>query len=99
MKNISPLLKKLIFMEKYFKGGFIMRLDKFLMDSKIVKRRVIAHDLCDGGKVTKGSLNLKPGYEVKPGDIISVELPRKILQIKISEENSFEVISESLKNL
>ena len=49
-----------------------MRLDKYLKVSRIIKRRTVANEACDGGRVTVNGKTAKPGAEVKPGDILSV---------------------------
>lgn len=74
-----------------------MRLDKFLMDSKIVKRRVLAHNLCEGGKVKKNGKELKPAYKLKENDLITIELANRVLTIKIGENLSFELLKEYRK--
>ena len=47
-----------------------MRLDKFLKVSRIIKRRTVANEACDGGRVTINGKVSKAGAEVKEGDII-----------------------------
>lgn len=74
-----------------------MRLDKFLKKNRIVKRRVIAHDLCVNGKVLKDDRELKPGYEVKEGDKISIDFGKKILSIEILEDSRFNILKEEFK--
>ncbi|BBE32007.1 hypothetical protein OSSY52_21480 [Tepiditoga spiralis] len=74
-----------------------MRLDKFLMNSKIVKRRVLAHDLCEGGKVKKNEKILKPSYKLKENDLITIELANRVITIKIKENTSFEILKEHRK--
>ena len=49
-----------------------MRLDKYLKVSRIIKRRSVANEACDGGRVTINGKVAKPGADVKPGDMISV---------------------------
>lgn len=71
-----------------------MRLDKFLKKSGLIKRRVIAHDLCQAEKVKKNGNPLKPSYETKIGDILILLLTNKILTIKIIRETEFEIINE-----
>jgi len=74
-----------------------MRLDKFLKKNRIVKRRVIAHDLCVNGKVLKDDRELKPGYELKEGDKISIDFGKKILSIEILEDSRFNILKEEFK--
>ncbi len=74
-----------------------MRLDKYLADIRIVKRRVVAHDMCESGKVMRNGMALKPGYEIKIGDTLDVQLAKKTLKITVSGEKDFEVIQETIR--
>ncbi len=49
-----------------------MRLDKYLKVSRIIKRRTVANDACDAGRVTINGKVAKASSEVKVGDIIEV---------------------------
>lgn len=49
-----------------------MRLDKFLKVSRIIKRRTIANEACDVGRVTINGRSAKASVEVKPGDVIEI---------------------------
>ena len=49
-----------------------MRIDKYLKVSRIIKRRTVANEACDAGRVCVGDKPVKAGYEVKTGDIISI---------------------------
>ena len=49
-----------------------MRLDKWLKNSRLIKRRTIANEACDAGKVTANGRTVKASYEVKPGDVLSL---------------------------
>ena len=51
-----------------------MRLDKYLKVSRIVKRRTIANDACDAGRVLVNSKPARASYAVKVGDVITVNL-------------------------
>ena len=59
-----------------------MRLDLFLKETRIIKRRTIAKEYCDRGLVLVNDKVSKPSLEVKNGDIIDIKLGAKILQIK-----------------
>ncbi|QCX33753.1 RNA-binding S4 domain-containing protein [Caloramator sp. E03] len=50
-----------------------MRLDKFLKTSRIIKRRTVAKEVCDTGKVFVNGKVAKPGTDVKIGDIIEIQ--------------------------
>jgi ribosomal 50S subunit-recycling heat shock protein len=54
-----------------------MRLDVFLKISRLVKRRAVAKEFCDAGLVLVGGTPAKAGREVRPGDIITLELARR----------------------
>ena len=51
-----------------------MRLDKYLKVSRIVKRRTVANDACDAGRVLVNNKPARASYAVKTGDIITVNL-------------------------
>lgn len=49
-----------------------MRIDKFLKNARIIKRRPVAKEACDGGRVKINGKTAKAGDEVNPGDVIEV---------------------------
>jgi ribosomal 50S subunit-recycling heat shock protein len=49
-----------------------MRLDKYLKTSRIIKRRTIAKDACDQGRIEVNDLIAKAGHVVKIGDVITI---------------------------
>ena len=49
-----------------------MRIDKFLKVSRILKRRTVAKEACDGGKVSVNGRECKPSYELKVGDVVEI---------------------------
>ena len=49
-----------------------MRLDKYLKVSRLIKRRTVANEACDGGRVSVNGRQAKASYEVKVGDVITV---------------------------
>ncbi|MHC1787193.1 MAG: RNA-binding S4 domain-containing protein [Christensenellales bacterium] len=55
-----------------------MRLDKFLKVSRLIKRRTVAKEACDGGRVTLGGRVAKAGSEVKPGDVMEVRFGSRL---------------------
>ena len=54
-----------------------MRLDKFLKVSKIIKRRTVANEIVDAGRVIVNGKPVKPSYEVKIGDIVIIKFGDK----------------------
>ena len=49
-----------------------MRLDKFLKVSRVIKRRTVANEACDAGRVSVNGKIAKAGLEIKPGDQIEI---------------------------
>lgn len=65
-----------------------MRLDKYLKVSRIIKRRTVANEACDAGRVTVNGKPARASYDVKIGDVIEVTLGArsvKILVLEVSE--------------
>ena len=60
-----------------------MRLDKFLKVSRIIKRRTVANEAADGGRISVNGRVVKPSYEVKAGDIVEIKFGDKISKFKI----------------
>ena len=60
-----------------------MRLDKFLKVSRVIKRRTVANEAADGGRVSVNGKVVKPSYEVKIGDIIEIKFGDKISKFEI----------------
>ena len=62
-----------------------MRLDKYLKVSRIIKRRTVANEACDAGRVTVNGKVAKAGTEVKIGDVIEIKFGNKTTKVDISE--------------
>ena len=62
-----------------------MRLDKYLKVSRLIKRRTVANEACDAGRVTVGGKVARASYDVKEGDIIEIGLGQRPLKIKVLE--------------
>ena len=60
-----------------------MRLDKFLKTSRIIKRRSVANEACDAGRVTVNTKTAKAGLEVKKGDIIEIKFGGHTTKIEV----------------
>ncbi len=84
-----------------------MRLDKFLKISRIIKRRTVAKEIADQGRVTVNGKQAKSSTKVAIGDIIVIVFGNKTLTIKVKElrettkkgeaDSLFELISEEYK--
>lgn len=62
-----------------------MRLDKFLKVSRLIKRRTLAKEVADQGRVTINGNKAKAGTEVANGDEITIQFGQKLVTIKVNE--------------
>ena len=62
-----------------------MRLEKYLKVSRIIKRRTVANDACDGDLVTVNGKPAKASYDVKIGDVITVRFGQRTLCVRVKE--------------
>jgi ribosomal 50S subunit-recycling heat shock protein len=60
-----------------------MRLDKFLKVSRLIKRRTVANDACDAGRVTINGKTAKASADVKVGDVIEVGFGSKAVKVEV----------------
>lgn len=75
-----------------------MRLDKYLKNSRLIKRRTVAKDACDSGKITVNDKIAKPGTEVKVGDVIEMTFGEKKMSVEVLDLKEH-VTKESSKEL
>ncbi|MCI8566415.1 MAG: RNA-binding S4 domain-containing protein [Lachnospiraceae bacterium] len=79
-----------------------MRLDKFLKVSRIIKRRTVANEACDAGRVQVNGKTAKASTEVKVGDVIEVQFgsrPVKAEVLGIQETTKKDEASELFRYL
>lgn len=79
-----------------------MRIDKYLKLTRVIKRRTVANEACDAGRVEVNGKTVKASYEVKPGDQISIGFGNRRVSLRVLEvketvrkeeaENLFEYI-------
>ena len=60
-----------------------MRLDKFLKVSRVIKRRTVANEACDSGRVVINGKTAKASTEVKIGDVIEIKYGEKIIKFRV----------------
>lgn len=60
-----------------------MRIDKFLKVSRIIKRRTVANEACDGDHVVVNGRQVKASYNVKVGDVVEIIFGAKTLRFKV----------------
>ncbi len=62
-----------------------MRIDKYLKVSRIIKRRTVAAEACDGGRVSVNGKAAKPGTDIKIGDVIEVSFGEKKVKVEVTD--------------
>ncbi len=80
-----------------------MRIDKFLKVSRVIKRRTVAQEACDGGRIEINGKVAKPSKDVNVGDIVSVTFGNRTMsfevlsvdekQTKQSAENMYRILA------
>ena len=60
-----------------------MRIDKFLKVSRVIKRRTVANDAADSGRISVNGRVVKPSYEVKVGDVVEIKFGDKVSKFEI----------------
>ena len=60
-----------------------MRLDKYLKVSRLIKRRTVANEACDAGRVFVNEKPAKASVNVKPGDIIEIQFGNKNTKVEV----------------
>ena len=60
-----------------------MRLDKYLKVSRLIKRRTVANDACDAGRVQVNGKVVKASYDVKVGDVIEIAFGNKSVKAEV----------------
>lgn len=64
-----------------------MRLDKFLKVSRVIKRRTVANDACDAGRVSINGKVAKASSEVKVGDMVEIRFGEKLIKFEVASIN------------
>ncbi|MDD3014178.1 MAG: RNA-binding S4 domain-containing protein [Candidatus Gastranaerophilales bacterium] len=77
----------------------MMRLDKFLKVSRLIKRRTVANEVSDQGRIFINDKPAKPSKEVKEGDKISIEYYNKTLVVEVLKVPSSNVSIQESKDL
>lgn len=60
-----------------------MRLDKFLKVSRLIKRRTVANEACDAGRLLVNDKPAKASVKVKPGDIIEIQFGTRTVKVEV----------------
>ncbi len=66
-----------------------MRLDKYLKVSRLIKRRTVANEACDAGRVFVNGKPARASYDVKQGDLLEIQLGARTLKAEVLEVNEY----------
>lgn len=61
-----------------------MRLDKYLKVSRLIKRRTVANEACDAGRVIVNGNAARASYDVKTGDVIEIHFGEKTVKVRVT---------------
>ena len=75
-----------------------MRLDKFLKVSRLIKRRTVANEACDAGRVLVNGKSAKASLNVKEGDVIEIEFGTRTVKVEVLDVKET-VKKEEVENL
>lgn len=62
-----------------------MRLDKYLKVSRVIKRRTVAKEICEAGRIQVNGHTAKAGHDLKIGDILDIPMGNRRLKIRVVE--------------
>lgn len=60
-----------------------MRIDKYLKVSRLIKRRAVANEACDQGRITVNGKVVKASYDVKENDILEIKMGERIIRVQV----------------
>ena len=66
-----------------------MRLDKWLKVARLIKRRTVANEACDAGRISANGRPVKAGYEVKAGDVLELRFGERITKVEVLEVTEY----------
>lgn len=66
-----------------------MRIDKFLKVSRLIKRRTVANEACDAGRVSVGGKPVRASYDVKVGDVIEISFGSRTVKVKVNTVSEY----------
>jgi len=66
-----------------------VRLDKYLKVTRLIKRRTVANEACDAGRIVVNGKVARASYDVKEGDVIEINLGQKPLKVKVVKVSEY----------
>ena len=61
-----------------------MRIDKYLKVSRLIKRRTVANEACDGERICVNGRQVKASYQVKVGDVIEIQFGTRTVKVEVT---------------
>lgn len=71
-----------------------MRIDKYLKVARLIKRRSVANDACDKGRISVNGKTVKASYDVREGDIIEIVMGERVLKVQVLKADTEHVLKE-----
>ncbi len=75
-----------------------MRLDKYLKVTRLIKRRAVANEACDAGRVEVNSKPARASYDVKVGDIISINMGQRPIKVEVLSVSEYATKENAAEN-
>lgn len=75
-----------------------MRLDKYLKVTRLIKRRTVANEACDAGKIFVNGKIARASYDVKTNDIIEINMGQKPLKVKVLAVSEYATKENAAEN-
>lgn len=75
-----------------------MRLDKYLKITRIIKRRTVANEACDAGKIEVNGKIARASYDVKVGDIIAVNMGQRPIKVEVLSVSEYATKENAAEN-
>ena len=75
-----------------------MRLDKYLKVTRLIKRRTVANEACDAGRITVNDKIARASYDVKVGDVIGINLGQRPIKVKVLNVSEYATKENASEN-
>ncbi len=75
-----------------------MRLDKYLKVTRLIKRRTVANEACDAGKIFVNDKPARASYDVKIGDVITINMGQKPVKVKVLNVSEYAKKEDAAEN-
>jgi len=75
-----------------------LRLDKYLKVTRLIKRRTVANEACDAGKIIVNDKIARASYDVKIGDIITINMGQRPLKVKVLNVSEYATKENASEN-